>query len=56
MKLPMDYGVLCLAFLLFGWHPGFLGVYTFLAVGSTGYPCWWSASGARRPPRWRTRD
>ena len=37
LKLPMDYGVLCLAFFLLGWHLGFLVIYTFLAVGSTGY-------------------
>jgi len=37
LKLPMDYGLLCLAFCLLGWHVGFLAVYTLLAVGSTGY-------------------
>ena len=37
LKLPMDYGLLCLSFLLLGWHAGFLGLYTVLAVGSTGY-------------------
>ncbi len=37
MKLPMDYGVLCLAFFFLGWHLGFFVLYTFLAVGSTGY-------------------
>jgi phosphatidylglycerophosphate synthase len=37
MKLPTDYGVLCLVFVLLGAHPVFLGVYTFLAVATTGY-------------------
>jgi phosphatidylglycerophosphate synthase len=37
LKLPMDYGLLCLSFVLLGWHEGFLGVYTVLAAGSTGY-------------------
>jgi phosphatidylglycerophosphate synthase len=37
LKMPMDYGVLCLAFALLGWHLAFFVVYTFLALGSTGY-------------------
>lgn len=37
LKLPTDYGVLCLSFLLLGWHNVFLALYTFLAVASTGY-------------------
>ena len=37
LKMPMDYGVLCIAFFLLGWHLGFFVIYTFLAVGSTGY-------------------
>lgn len=37
LKLPMDYGLLCLSFCLLGWHTGFLAFYTVLAVGSTGY-------------------
>jgi len=37
LKLPTDYGVLCLVFLLLGAHPVFLGVYTFLAVATLGY-------------------
>jgi phosphatidylglycerophosphate synthase len=37
LKMPMDYGVLCLAFALLGWHGAFFAVYTFLALGSTGY-------------------
>jgi phosphatidylglycerophosphate synthase len=37
LKMPMDYGVLCLAFFFLGWHLGFFVLYTFLAVGSTGY-------------------
>ena len=36
-KLPTDYGVLCLVFLLLGAHTVFLGVYTFLAVATAGY-------------------
>jgi phosphatidylglycerophosphate synthase len=31
---PMDYGVLCLSFVLLGWLPGFLVVYTLIAVAS----------------------
>lgn len=37
MKLPTDYGVLCLVFLLLGAHTLFFGVYTFLAVATLGY-------------------
>lgn len=37
MKLPTDYGILCLVFALLGAHAVFLGVYTFLAVATTGY-------------------
>ncbi len=37
LKLPTDYGVLCLVFVLLGAHPVFLGVYTFLAVAMVGY-------------------
>ena len=37
LKMPMDYGALCIAFFLPGWHLGFFVIYTFLAVGSTGY-------------------
>jgi phosphatidylglycerophosphate synthase len=36
-KIPTDYGVLCLAFLLLGAPLVFAGVYTLLALGSTGY-------------------
>lgn len=34
---PTDYGVLCIAFLLWGWTPGFLAAYGLLAVGTAGY-------------------
>jgi hypothetical protein len=37
MKMPTDYGVLCLAFVLLGAPLVFFGVYTFLALGTTGY-------------------
>lgn len=37
LKLPTDYGVLCLAFVLLGAPLVFFGVYAFLAVGTTGY-------------------
>lgn len=33
--LPVDHGTLCWSFALLGWHAGFLGVYTALAVIST---------------------
>jgi phosphatidylglycerophosphate synthase len=36
-KIPTDYGVLCLAFLLLGAPMIFLGVYTLLAAGTAGY-------------------
>jgi phosphatidylglycerophosphate synthase len=32
---PMDYGVLCLSFVLLGWLPAFLVVYTLIFVAST---------------------
>ena len=37
LKLPTDYGVFCLVFVLLGWHPGFLAAYTFFAVATVGY-------------------
>jgi phosphatidylglycerophosphate synthase len=37
LKLPTDYGILCIAFVLLGAHTVFLAVYTFLAVASAGY-------------------
>lgn len=37
LKLPTDYGIMCLVFVLLGAHTLFLGVYTFLAVATAGY-------------------
>ena len=37
LKLPTDYGVLCLAMLLLGAHGVFVGVYTVLAAATVGY-------------------
>lgn len=37
LKLPTDYGILCLSFVLLGAHTIFLGVYTFLALATAGY-------------------
>jgi len=37
LKLPTDYGVLCVSFLLLGAPLVFFGVYTLLAVASAGY-------------------
>ena len=37
LKLPTDYGVLCLAMLLLGAHGLFVGVYTLLAAATVGY-------------------
>ncbi len=37
LKLPTDYGIFCLVFLFLGWHLGFLVLYTFFAVATTGY-------------------
>ena len=34
---PMDYGVLCLSFLLLGWVPAFVVVYTLIVVASTAF-------------------
>jgi phosphatidylglycerophosphate synthase len=36
-RIPVDYGLLCLGFLLLGWYPGFLALYTVMAAASTGY-------------------
>jgi phosphatidylglycerophosphate synthase len=33
--LPMDYGVLCLSFVLLGWLPGFLVLYTLIVLATT---------------------
>ena len=37
LKVPTDYGVLCLAMLLLGFHGPFVGVYTVLAAAMVGY-------------------
>lgn len=37
LKLPTDYGVLCIAFILLGAHAIFLAVYTLLAIATAGY-------------------
>ena len=34
---PADYGLLCLAFVCFGYRPLFIGVYAFLLAGSAAY-------------------
>lgn len=34
---PADYGLLCLAFVCFGYRPVFVGVYAFLLAGSAAY-------------------
>lgn len=39
MALPTDYGILCLAFVLLGALPVFLGFYTLLFLGSLGHLC-----------------
>jgi phosphatidylglycerophosphate synthase len=53
LVLPTDYGVLCLAFLVFGWRPGFAAVYTALFVGSAAFtlaalPKWFVEAGRFR--------
>jgi len=35
LVLPMDYGVLCLSFVLLGWLPGFLVLYTLIVLATT---------------------
>lgn len=37
LKLPTDYGVFCLVFLVLGWHVAFLALYTFFAAATAGY-------------------
>lgn len=37
LKLPTDYGILCLSFAILGSHLVFLGVYAFLAAATAGY-------------------
>lgn len=37
IKIPTDYGLLCLVFVLFGWPAIFVPVYAFLALVSVGY-------------------
>lgn len=37
LKLPTDYGILCISFVALGSHAVFLVVYTFLAVATAGY-------------------
>ena len=37
LKLPTDYGVFCLATVLLGAHPLFVGVYSLLAAATVGY-------------------
>jgi phosphatidylglycerophosphate synthase len=34
LVLPMDYGVLCVSFVLLGWLPGFLVVYTLIVIAT----------------------
>jgi len=36
-KIPLDYGVLCLVFVLLGWTPGFVAAYGLMFVAATGY-------------------
>jgi phosphatidylglycerophosphate synthase len=47
VALPIDYGVLCLVFLTFGWRPAFLVAYGLLFVGHSVVLCgalvkWWT--------------
>lgn len=37
LKLPTDYGIMCVVFLLLGAHDLFFGIYTFLALATAGY-------------------
>lgn len=37
LGLPTDYGVLCLAFVLWGWPPAFMLVYSLLALAALLY-------------------
>ena len=50
LSAPTDYGVLCVAFLLWAWPPAFLSVYAALLLGTAGYlalglPKWFRALG-----------
>jgi phosphatidylglycerophosphate synthase len=48
LKLPTDYGVLCLSFLLFAYPPAFLWFYLFLMAATAGYTALILASWYRR--------
>ena len=53
-SVPTDYGVLCLAFLAWGWPPAFLWIYGALLVGTAAYlflglPKWFTAAGRLTP-------
>lgn len=37
LKVPTDYGVLCFVFVFLGWPELFMGAYTLMFLGSTGY-------------------
>ncbi|RHA43142.1 CDP-alcohol phosphatidyltransferase family protein [Cellulomonas rhizosphaerae] len=37
LALPTDYGVLCLAFVLYGWTAGFMVVFTLITAGSLAF-------------------
>jgi phosphatidylglycerophosphate synthase len=37
LVIPTDYGVLCLAFVLLGWHEGFFGLYAALLLANAGF-------------------
>ena len=36
-RIPVDYGLLCIGFVLLGAYPGFLGLYSLMALASAGY-------------------
>jgi phosphatidylglycerophosphate synthase len=36
-RIPIDYGLLCIGFVLLGVYPGFLGLYSLMALASAGY-------------------
>lgn len=54
LVLPIDYGVLCILFVLWPWHVGFAGGYTLMFVGNVAYllaalPKWFREVSAFRP-------
>ena len=51
---PTDYGLLCMIFLLYAWHTGFIVMYSLMLAGTTLFmaaalPKWYRETAAFRP-------